>query len=148
MFRFAQHDKKMQRGESTRHPLLALTLYSQSAFPFQQSRVRVIKAAVERVWREIAQVVFGQFAERLNQRLRLSHRDTGKCVRLVFETARPDVNQRRKPKADCPRQHREQQYGGEEKCGGQNPPLRENKKRERERGAEGKRGEVGGRRVL
>jgi len=83
MFRFAQHDKKMQRGESTRHPLLALTLYSQSAFPFQQSRVRVIKAAVERVWREIAQVVFGQFAERLNQRLRLSHRDTGKCVRLA-----------------------------------------------------------------
>src|SRR2546423_2691668 len=123
MFRFAQHDKKMQRGESTRHPLLALTLYSQSAFPFQQSRVRVIKAAVERVWREIAQVVFGQFAERLNQRLRLSHRDTGKCVRLVFETARPDLNQRRKPKADCPRQHREQQYGGEEKSGVQTPPV-------------------------
>src|SRR5256885_15112044 len=126
MFRFAQHDKKMQRGESTRHPLLALTLYSQSAFPFQQSRVRVIKAAVERVWREIAQVVFGQFAERLNQRLRLSHRDTGKCVRLVFETARTDVNPRRKPKADCPRQHREQQYGGKKKCGGKTPPLPEN----------------------
>ena len=66
MFRFAQHDKKMQRGESTRHPLLALTLYSQSAFPFQQSRVRVIKAAVERVWREIAQVFLRQFATRAN----------------------------------------------------------------------------------
>src|SRR2546430_17692460 len=118
----------MQRGESTRHSLLALTLYSQSAFPFQQSRVRVIKAAVERVWREIDQVVFGQFAERLNQRLRLSHRDTGKCVRLVFETARPDVNQRRKPKADCPRQHREQQYGGDGKTCGETTPVLQNKK--------------------
>ena len=67
MFRFAQHDKKMQRGESTRHPLLALTLYSQSAFSFEQSRMRVIKTAVERMGREIAQVVFGQFAERFNQ---------------------------------------------------------------------------------
>src|SRR6266567_9574537 len=128
MFRFAQHEKKMRRGESTRHPLLALTLYSQSAFPCQQSRVRVIKAAVERVWREIAQVVFGQFAQRLNQRLRLSHRDTGKYVRLVFETARPDVNQRRKPKADCPRQHREQQYGGNEMCGGKASLIRETKR--------------------
>src|SRR6267143_2844288 len=86
---------------------LALNRYSQGTFPFQQGRMRVIKAAVERMGREIAQVVFGQCAERLNQRLRLSHRATGKCVRLVFETARPNVKQRRKPKTNRPGQQRE-----------------------------------------
>ena len=67
MFRFAQHDKEMERVESTRHPLLALSRYSQGAFPLEQGRMRVIKAAVERVWREIAEVFFAQFVQRLNQ---------------------------------------------------------------------------------
>ncbi len=39
----------------------------QRTFPFKQGRMRVIKAAVERVRREIAQVFFAQFAQRLNQ---------------------------------------------------------------------------------
>src|SRR3954451_3520924 len=97
---------------------VALRSHLQSTFPFQQSWVRIIKAAVERMEREIGQVVFRQFAERFNHRLRLSHCHTGKCVRLVFETARPDVKQRRKPKTDCPAQHGEQHYGGNEMCDG------------------------------
>jgi hypothetical protein len=37
-------------------PRLALSRYSQRAFPFEQSRMRVIKAAVERMRDEIAEV--------------------------------------------------------------------------------------------
>src|SRR5438128_11618406 len=32
------------------------------------------------------------------------------CIRLVFETARPDVNERRKPETYRPRQQRKQQH--------------------------------------
>src|SRR5436309_14393274 len=32
------------------------------------------------------------------------------CISLVFETARPDVNERRSPEAYRPRQQREQQH--------------------------------------
>ena len=67
MFRFAQHDKDMQRAVSAKHPLLALRCYSQRTFPFKQGRMGVIKAAIKRVRREIAQVFFAQFAQRLNQ---------------------------------------------------------------------------------
>ena len=39
----------------------------QRVFPFKQRRMGVIKGAVERVWGEIAQVFFAQFAQRSNQ---------------------------------------------------------------------------------
>src|SRR4029450_158163 len=104
--------RTLWRRSPRRAPMLFGLQISQGPFPFEQSRMRVIKAAVERMGREIAQVVFGQCAERLNQRLRLSHCATGKCVRLVFETARPNVDQRRKPKTNRPRQQREQQHSG------------------------------------
>src|SRR6266487_2980355 len=40
---------------------LALSRYSQRAFSFEQGRMRVIKAAVERVRCEVAQIFLGQF---------------------------------------------------------------------------------------
>ena len=72
--------------------------------------MRVIKAAVERVWREIAQVFLRQFAQCFNERLRFSHGRAREGIRFVLETTRPHVKQRRKPKTDRPRQQRKQQH--------------------------------------
>ena len=47
--------------------MLALIRRSQRVFPFEQRRMRVIKAAVERVRGEIAQVFLSQFAQGLNE---------------------------------------------------------------------------------
>ena len=44
--------------------------------------MRVIKTAVERVWREVAQVFLGQFAECLHKRLRIAHVLARKCIRF------------------------------------------------------------------
>ena len=49
------------------HGMLDLARHLQRAFPFKQRRMGVIKAAVERMRREIAQVFFAQFPQRLNQ---------------------------------------------------------------------------------
>src|SRR6266702_3601176 len=54
---------------------------------------------VERVRSEIAQIFFAQFTQCMNDRLRLSHCRAGECIRLVFEPARPDMNERREPEA-------------------------------------------------
>ena len=68
MFRFAQHDKEnVSRRMQNCHGRLALAGHSQRAFPFKQRRMRVIKAAVERVRCEIAEVFLAQFPQRLNQ---------------------------------------------------------------------------------
>ena len=66
--------------------------------------MRIIKAAVARVRGEIAQVFLAQFAQRLNERLRLSHCRARECIRLVFEATRPDVNEWRNPETDRPSQ--------------------------------------------
>src|SRR6266513_990020 len=89
---------------------LALSCYLQRAFPFEQGRMRVIKTAVERMWSEIAEIFFAQFAQCSNEWLRFSHCRTRKRVRLVFETARPDVNDRRNPETYRTRQQRKQQH--------------------------------------
>src|SRR5260370_2988343 len=85
-------------------------LLLQCAFPFKQGRMRIIEAAVERVRDEIVQVLFAQFAQCMNKRLRLSHCRTRECVRLVFKTARPGVNKGRKPETYGPCQQRKQQH--------------------------------------
>src|SRR6266540_69555 len=95
-----------------------LVCYSQRTFPFKQGRMGVIKAAVERVWCEIAQVFFAKLAQRLTQGLRLSHCRTCECVRVVFKTARPDVNDWRNPESYRPRQERKQQHRRNEICSG------------------------------
>src|SRR6266540_2725779 len=86
---------------------LTLNCYSQRPFPFEQGRMRIVKAAVERVWGKIAQVLFVQFAQCMNERLRLSHCRTRERICLVFEAARPDVKERRKPETYRPRQPRD-----------------------------------------
>ena len=68
MFRFTQHDKEnVSRRMRNCHGMLDLARHLQRAFPFKQRRMGVIKAAVERMRREIAQVFFAQFPQRLDQ---------------------------------------------------------------------------------
>ena len=55
------------RSRQARALPLALSGSSQRTFPFKQRRMGVIKAAVERVRGEIAQVFFAQFPQRVNQ---------------------------------------------------------------------------------
>ena len=55
------HAKSAALGNHLRRAML-----SQRAFSFEQSRMRVIKTAVERMRREVAQIFFVQFAEGLN----------------------------------------------------------------------------------
>src|SRR5207249_2929089 len=57
---------------------------------------------------EIAQIFFAQFAQCMNERLRLSHCRTRESVRLVLKTARPGVNKGRKPETYGARQQRKQ----------------------------------------
>src|SRR6266542_907473 len=117
--------RNMQHAVSTKHLLLVLSRYSQRTFPFKQGRMGVIKAAVERVWCEIAQVFFAKLAQRLTQGLRLSHCRTCECVRVVFKTARPDVNDWRNPESYRPRQERKQQHRRNEICSGKSCLMRE-----------------------
>src|SRR6266511_2108289 len=117
--------RNMQHAVSTKHLLLVLSRYSQRTFPFKQGRMGVIKAAVERVWCEIAQVFFAKLAQRLTQGLRLSHCRTCECVRVVFKTARPDVNERRNPESYRPRKQRKQQHSRNDICSGKSYPMLE-----------------------
>src|SRR5216117_1218401 len=90
--------------------------------------MRIIKAAVKRMRVEIAQIFFAQFAERLNERLRLSHCCTRECIRLVFKTARQDVNERRKPEAYRPCQQPKQQHRNDHIPGGKASLMLETKR--------------------
>src|SRR5437867_6922628 len=67
---------------------------------------------------EIAEVFFAQSAQRVNEWLRLSHCRTRKRVRLVLETVRPGVNERRNPETYRPRQQRKQQDRRDDVGGG------------------------------
>src|SRR5947207_15315035 len=87
--------------------------------------MRVIKAAVERVWREIAQSFLGQFAQCFNEWLRSSHGRAREVIRFVLETTRPHVKQRRKPKTDRPRQQRKQQHHRHDMRCGKTPMVLE-----------------------
>src|SRR6185436_5247994 len=79
------------------------------SLPLQQSRVRVVEPAVNRVGREIAEVFLIQFAERADQRARLVHNLRGEGVRFIFVTTRPPVGQWRKPERHHAGQQAEQQ---------------------------------------
>src|SRR5437867_3106916 len=70
---------------------------SQRPFAFQQRRMRIIKSTVDRVRGEISQILFAQFAQRLNKWFCLTRCRVRECIRLVLETARPDVKERRQP---------------------------------------------------
>src|SRR5206468_5316684 len=83
---------------------------SQRTFSFEQRRMRVIKAAVDRVRGKIAQILLAQFAQRLNKWLCLTRCHVRECICLVFETARPHVKERRQPETYCARQQRKQQH--------------------------------------
>src|SRR5881396_3042193 len=72
--------------------------------------MRIIKSAVDRVRGEIAQILFAQFAQRLNKWFCLTRCRVRECIRLVLETARPDVKERRQPETYCARQQRKQQH--------------------------------------
>src|SRR6266513_4592201 len=89
--------------------------------------MRVIKTAVERMRSEIAEIFFAQFAQCSNEWLRFSHCRTRKRVRLVLETARPDVNNRRNPETYRPRQQRKQQHRRNHIGGGKPSAIRETK---------------------
>src|SRR5438067_2092518 len=71
--------------------------------------MRVIKATVQRMRNEITQIFFAQLAQCVYHRLRLSHCRTRECVRLIFETARPAINERREPENYRPRQQAKEQ---------------------------------------
>src|SRR6202035_2769264 len=81
------------------------------ALAFEQGRMRIIKAAVQRMRNEIAQIFFAQLAQCMNDRLRLSHCRTRERVRLIFETARPAINEWCEPENYCPRQQAKEQQG-------------------------------------
>jgi serine/threonine-protein kinase len=81
---------------------------------FEQCRVGVIKPAVERMRREVAQVLLIQLAQGADQRARLLHDVGGEGVRLVFVTPRPPVRHRRKPERDHARQEAEQEQRGDD----------------------------------
>src|SRR6266487_3587367 len=87
--------------------------------------MRVIKTAVERMRSEIAEVFFAQLAQCSNEWLRFSHCRTRKRVRLVLETARPDVNNRRNPETYRPRQQRKQQHRRNDIRGSKASPMLE-----------------------
>src|ERR1019366_6264567 len=86
--------------------------FRQGALAFQQRRMGIIEAAIQRVWREVAEVLLVQFAQRAYQRTRLAHHRRRKRVGLVFVSARPRMGQRREPERGDTGQKSEQEQCG------------------------------------
>ena len=74
--------------------------------------MRIVKSAVERVRREVAQIFLVQLAQCSNHRPRFAHRSRGKSVGLIFVTTRPEVLEWREPERDHAAQQTEQEKGG------------------------------------
>ena len=80
-----------------------LLLGAQSFLPLQQCRMRVIKAAVDGMRGEVAEILFRKLAQRANERISFVHRITGETVRLILVAPRPGIHQWTEPEGHCAR---------------------------------------------
>ena len=62
----------------------------------------VIESAVERMGREVAQILFVELAQGADQRARFVHDFGGEGIGLVFVTPRPPVRQRQNQNVTTP----------------------------------------------
>ena len=85
------------------HSAVFLSVAASAASRSSSVGCGIVKAAVKGVRREIAQVLFVEFAQGRDQGLALLHQGGRKGVRLVFVAARQAVEQRRQPKRHQPR---------------------------------------------
>src|SRR5690349_2218494 len=81
--------------------------------------MRIIKAAVKRVRREVAQVLLIQFPQGANQGKSGTGRLGGKSVRLIFVTARPAVEERGQPETHHPAEQAENEQCRDDVAGGE-----------------------------
>src|ERR1043166_9062944 len=86
-------------------------LVDQRSLPFQKRRMRIVKPAVNRVRRQVAEVFFIQLPQGCHQRSWFVDDLGRKSVCLVFVAARPPMDQWRNPKRDNSRQQAKQQEG-------------------------------------